>query len=358
MHRVRSHTNGNHNHPNNHRNNHPNSIYMSTTQNISAPSHQSNNNHPNSIYMSNTQNISAPMSSHGNLPLGNQYHKQSKISPINNMNTAATHNLTGTMYHTYHNKQDCVWSIKLFQQPEVANNFACQTCCEIPKTDFAYICDKELIYCEYCIDIKYRRLSNQYNHKKRLPIMVQNMINELKCKCCHYSSCKWRGNIRNLSQHLQICRPMFNNNNNNKSNSNYWKDVKKIAKSKVETTDITRFTSYLQWALQQHYNSSLNEKDFQWIKKPQNQKKTKTVKSYRKHAKKLNDNDNNISNKIHSNQQPRYIVFCLGGVSYSEIKTCYQFSNNNDIDIFVGSTLIYSPQQYLKCFDKAKKDDQ
>eukprot|EP01084_Bolivina_argentea_P066445 121112_1 len=100
---------------------------------MSAPSHRSNNNHHNSIYMSNTQNISAPMSPHGNLPLGNQYHKQSNghnvwnsasMNNNNNMNTEATHNSTVLYMNRYHNKQDCVWSIKLFQQPEVANNFA------------------------------------------------------------------------------------------------------------------------------------------------------------------------------------------------------------------------------------------
>merc|ERR1712113_222353 len=62
---------------------------------------------------------------------------------------------------------------------------------------------------------------------------------------------------------------------------NYWKEVIKIAKSKVETTEITRFTSYLQWVLNQHYNNTLNDKDFSWIQKPGNQKKGKGPTSYR-----------------------------------------------------------------------------
>ena len=68
-----------------------------------------------------------------------------------------------------------------------------------------------------------------------------------------------------------------------------------------------------------------------------------------------NDNGNNHNHiQSQSRKGPRYIIFFLGGVSYSEIKTCYQFSKKNDVDIFIGSTLIYSPQGYLKCF---KKDD-
>merc|ERR1712154_649933 len=131
---------------------------------------------------------------------------------------------------------------------------------------------------------------------------------------------------------------------------NYWKEVVKTAKSKVETTSITRFTSYLEWALSGHYNSSLSEKDFEWIQKPGKKQKVRAVKSYRKHRSKNDDNQNDSnSNKA---KKPRYIVFFLGGVSYSEIKSCYEFSKKNDVDIYVGSTLIYSPKQYLNCFKK------
>jgi len=133
---------------------------------------------------------------------------------------------------------------------------------------------------------------------------------------------------------------------------NYWKEVIKTAKSKVETTEITRFTSYLQWTLKEHHNNSLSDKDFEWIQKPGNQKKGKGPTSYRRvRNKNKGDNDDNNDNSK-SRKGPRYIVFFLGGVSYSEIKTCYEFSKKNNVDIFVGSTLIYSPQGYLKCFQK------
>merc|ERR1712129_281346 len=117
------------------------------------------------------------------------------------------------------------------------------------------------------------------------------------------------------------------------------------------TTSITRHTSYLEWTLNNHHSSALSEKDFEWIQKPGNQKKGKAVKSYRKHARNKPDPSSNASANAKS-KGPRYIVFFLGGVSYSEIKTCYEFSKKNDVDVFVGSTLIYSPKQYLNCFKK------
>eukprot|EP01084_Bolivina_argentea_P129672 228995_1 len=131
---------------------------------------------------------------------------------------------------------------------------------------------------------------------------------------------------------------------------NYWKQMTKMAKSRAETTDITRFTSYLEWVLTQHCSASLSDRDFEWISKPggagaNQNRKVGNPKSYRKHAKKKEEAlEHGKSNKT------RYIVFVLGGVSYAEIKTCYEFASKNDVDVFVGSTLIYSPQQYLKCF--------
>merc|ERR1712154_589752 len=98
---------------------------------------------------------------------------------------------------------------------------------------------------------------------------------------------------------------------------NYWKEVVKIAKSKVETTSITRFTSYLEWTLNGHFNSTLSDKDFEWITKPGNQKKARAVKTYRKHAKnKPNANDQQNKDDQNASKGPRYIVFFLGGVSY------------------------------------------
>jgi len=131
----------------------------------------------------------------------------------------------------------------------------------------------------------------------------------------------------------------------------YWKEVMKTAKATAETESITRHTSWLRWVLQSHQSNSLKEDDFKWIVKPQNTGKTKVGMSYRKHRGKNND-----SKKVSGNR-PKYIVFFLGGVSYAEIKTCYQLSREKDVDIFVGSTLLYSPQGYLQCFHRDSNED-
>mmetsp|Transcript_18585 Transcript_18585/g.29497 ORF Transcript_18585/g.29497 Transcript_18585/m.29497 type:complete len:625 (+) Transcript_18585:61-1935(+) len=138
-------------------------------------------------------------------------------------------------------------------------------------------------------------------------------------------------------------------------NKTYWKKVAEIAKKKSETTSIIRHTSYLEWVLTSQLSEKLSEDDFKWINKPSASKKSGAPKSYRKHKKNQNDDENGLLAQGSGGAKgPRYIVYFLGGVSYEELKVCYEFSQQNDVDIFVGSTLIYSPQEYLQCF---RKDD-
>merc|ERR1712087_287464 len=124
---------------------------------------------------------------------------------------------------------------------------------------------------------------------------------------------------------------------------------------------ITRYVGFLEWAMGAHYNGKLSESDFAWVQKPGNSVKSKAVRSYRRHAKNKGakeDKEDGAAKGKEASKGPRYIVYFLGGVSYSEIKTCYEFSKKAEVDVFVGSTLIYSPQQYLKCFEKSESGDE
>ena len=48
----------------------------------------------------------------------------------NSTSQAAPMNVGASVYQS---RQECVWSIKLFQQQDVASNFSCQTCCDVPR---------------------------------------------------------------------------------------------------------------------------------------------------------------------------------------------------------------------------------
>jgi len=44
----------------------------------------------------------------------------------------------------------------------------------------------------------------------------------------------------------------------------------------------------------------------------------------------------------------RIIVFVLGGISYSEIRQCYLLSQEFNLDMYIGSSHIMTPKQYVK----------
>eukprot|EP01083_Nonionella_stella_P307169 1078708_1 len=105
----------------------------------------------------------------------------------------------------YQSRSECVWSIHLFEQTEVASKFQCETCRDVPRKGFAFTSDQQTgVYCEYCIDLKVRQ-GMDIQHKTRLPIMVQNMIDKLKVKCPRYAQCKHKGTVHGLVEHLKVC---------------------------------------------------------------------------------------------------------------------------------------------------------
>jgi len=128
-------------------------------------------------------------------------------------------------------------------------------------------------------------------------------------------------------------------------NSEYWSAVQKAAqkttKSKKEEIEEDeypiRFLSFLEWAITNHIENSegrIAEHFPYGMKKPGDQTKKIKPISWRG-AKK-------------PEKHPPLIVYVLGGVTYSELCTCYQLSEKYSIDIFIGSTAILSPQKYIQ----------
>jgi len=151
-------------------------------------------------------------------------------------------------------------------------------------------------------------------------------------------------NFGSLGVALQTDRPVEGH-----KNKEYWKAVQKDAKAKSENSQmITRYLSYLDWILTQHANNTLSSDDFVWISEPDNKDSNnsgKVATSYRRQRKTVQQNQNN-SQVQYSN--PRIIVYVLGGISYSELRTCYHLSDELKRDIYVGSTSLINPKKYLE----------
>lgn len=192
MHRPRSKTTGHNLSPNpmNDTNiqiqTNPNNVrplYMSTTQHIPPPPNNNINNNNNNMYNTNynqpqrvwnnpmnNNNINNPNMAYSQKSSTEHHasphssgtiiqHESGNISNISNMssnmiNGPLSPSAVGSIHSAYKSRQECVWSIKLFQQQDVASNFSCQTCCDIPRfcvyLMYIYIMDTIYGYIVFC----------------------------------------------------------------------------------------------------------------------------------------------------------------------------------------------------------------
>ncbi|ETO29174.1 hypothetical protein RFI_07953 [Reticulomyxa filosa] len=152
-------------------------------------------------------------------------------------------------------------------------------------------------------------------------------------------------------------------------NSEYWSAVQANAKSKTEQTSEEtspiRFLSYLEWALTNHIENTEGkfEEHFPYgpDKPTGNRARKRQPTSFRK-ARKPNEEKPPVIYIVHIvlvfvlkklsfsliQSGPRVIVYVVGGVTYSELCTCYELSEKHNIDIFIGSTAILTPQSYIQ----------
>jgi len=178
----------------------------------------------------------------------------------------------------------------------------------------------------------------------------------------------------NTIKNLGLLGVILNSNKKNDGhrNQNYWKDLQNYAKAKAKGTDLIRYISYMEWIIKNHQEGNLSNDDFPWLRAPakkqannlpiQAKVQPKVTTSFRRHknsvAQNGNDKSNDKNNNIEESNNPRLIIFMLGGISYNELKTCYQFSQTLGVEIYVGSTDIYNAQKYLEVLSTESGNDE
>ncbi|KAK4046376.1 syntaxin binding protein 1 [Microbotryomycetes sp. JL201] len=57
----------------------------------------------------------------------------------------------------------------------------------------------------------------------------------------------------------------------------------------------------------------------------------------------------NRARKVVNEPKQRMLVFVAGGMTYSEIRSCYKVCEMNNKDVFIGSTDVWTPERFVKC---------
>jgi len=104
---------------------------------------------------------------------------------------------------------------------------------------------------------------------------------------------------------------------------------------------LMRYAPALQSVMTQLVNWELSEKDFPYIEEPPKEEKKNKIgltqtKTWRRNKKEQKD------------ERPLFIIFVLGGMTYSEMRLIYSDPHLEKMKIIIGSTDILNPRRYIR----------
>lgn len=126
-------------------------------------------------------------------------------------------------------------------------------------------------------------------------------------------------------------------------------------KSKNISYDLCRYSPVIESIANQAANNTIDKTDFGHIFIPSNydgsigqRSKITAGSASLKKGKSSNWNEN-----MDEKNQPKFIFFIIGGMSYSEIRVLHEFESSNAyLNVVAGSTSIVNPQQFINSIEK------
>ncbi|OUM61424.1 hypothetical protein PIROE2DRAFT_12577 [Piromyces sp. E2] len=140
-----------------------------------------------------------------------------------------------------------------------------------------------------------------------------------------------------------------------------------------ESYELSRYVSTLKYVIEDNLHNILNTRVFPATKEPTSRKKVETEQTPVKGtslrstkpswAKKSADRDKqkDVASPALSEKEdlrkygPRTIVFVVGGLDYSEMRSVYELCGEYNRDIIIGSTHIITPVSYMNSIQSLKK---
>ncbi|PVU96800.1 hypothetical protein BB559_002255 [Furculomyces boomerangus] len=147
-----------------------------------------------------------------------------------------------------------------------------------------------------------------------------------------------------LNMNLLNVRTDRNEGEVDRTSSELYKWPKYIENEKAKF-DLSRFVPAMHFIIESQVNKDLDENLFPWLgEKPSTEEKVTPIHLMGS----LRSTKKEWKNQSPTNQNGNIIIFMVGGVTYSEIRTIYKLSKKLKKNIYIGSTHITTPRDFLE----------
>jgi len=131
-------------------------------------------------------------------------------------------------------------------------------------------------------------------------------------------------------------------------------------RSKTIPLQLMRYVPYLQGIMEQLVENKLDDEKYPYTSPPPaSSSDASAAKSSGKSARKTKAGDWKSAGKNEKDEakdgggfdedsRPLFIVFVLGGITYSEIRSAYEIAKQKNVKLIVGSTNILIPADYIR----------
>jgi len=137
------------------------------------------------------------------------------------------------------------------------------------------------------------------------------------------------------------------------------KDKKKKQRDDAPPYELSRYAPVVKQVAEDLIEGSLSNTEYPFVKEPLvegGKQEVKEATSLRKQTQpKWADNNKKSEKQKQTTTGGRVIIFIIGGISYSELRSVYELTKKYNREVVIGSTSLLTPHQYVDGLRSLKK---
>jgi len=136
------------------------------------------------------------------------------------------------------------------------------------------------------------------------------------------------------------------------------KEKKKKQRDDAPPYELSRYSPIVKQIAEELIDGSLSNTEYPFVKEPMvegGKQEVKEATSLRKQTQPKWADKNNRKSEKQTTTGGRIIVFIIGGVTYSELRSVYELTKKHSREVVIGSTSLLTPSQYVDGLRSLKK---